>query len=407
MTNLPTCKLTPNLVISGDHAQFVNLSGVVAEGQGDGQDTIYVTNLASVNIFENVTVPTNPNTQKMDAKPDRMIAPSIYGPVGVVVDKTNETLYLSSFYGDSISVFANINDISMTGNVPAVRRIFGKNTGLNGPIGIALVKGVGTTSDRLYVANLLANNILEFDLAQCTGSGDCNLLPSSICSLSDPLSSCFLNDSNGKPLSPSGIIVDARQLEDPTDDLFYVSYRDQLFGDNSGDSVMVFGRSSSGGLIPLRRIKSLNDPFVGPAGMYLDAIRQELYIANRSADQVLVLNVDEQELQMTNICSGGSPPFCNLTPVRVIRSHPHSSNPFDPFIPGLHGPNGVFLDDLSNPPKLYVSGRGADANALDAEDAILVYNNAETTNGFVVPDRIMDSSLGIFYPVGLFLDPEK
>jgi DNA-binding beta-propeller fold protein YncE len=397
-TTIPICTLTPNLSISGDRAQFVNLSGVVAESNGDGKDTIYATNLASVNIFENVTVPASPVPQPMDTKPDRMIVPSIYGPVGVVVDKMNETLYLSSFYGDSVSVFDTINDTAMTGNVAPVLRIFGKDTGLSGPIGVALVKGIGSGSDRLYVANLLANNILEFDLGLCTGTEDCDTPPLSVTSFSEP---------NVKLLSPLGITADTRQAGDPTDDLFYVSYRDQFFNDNQGDSIVVFGRNSSGGLTPLRRIRSANNSLAAPAGMYLDPVRQELYVANRSADQVLVFNVDEQELQMANACNAGSPQVCNLAPVRVIHTHLHSSNVFDPFIIGLHGPNGVFLDYLSSPPKLYVSGRGTDPGGLDAEDAILVYNNAETVNGPVIPDRAISSSVGILNPAGIFLDPEK
>ncbi|GEM_PF-3408305 len=396
-TQLPTCTLTPNLVISGDHTQFVNLSGVVAEGQGDGKDTVYATNLASVNIFENITFPST-GTQRIDTKADRMIAPSIYGPVGVVVDKTSEVLYLSSFYGDSIPVFEKINDTATTGNVHPIHRIFGKNTGLSGPIGIALVKGVGTDGDRLYVANLLANNILEFDLSQCTETVDCDIPPLSVTSFSEP---------NVKLLSPIGITVDTRQANDPMDDLLYVSYRDRLFNDNQGDSIIMFERNSSGGLIPLRRIRSPSDAFVGPAGLYLDSIRQELYVANRITDQVMVFSVDEQEFQMANVCSAGSLQDCNLTPIRVISSHPHSSNVFDPFIIGLHGPNGVFLDDRSNPPKLYVSGRGTDPGDLDAEDAILVYNNAEMVNGSVIPDRSISSSVGIINPAGIFLDLDR
>ncbi|MCI0527623.1 MAG: Ig-like domain-containing protein [Nitrospira sp.] len=396
-TQLPTCTLTPNLVISGDHTQFVNLSGVVAEGQGDGKDTVYVTNLASVNIFENITFPST-GTQRMDTKPNRMIAPSIYGPVGVMVDKNSEVLYLSSFYGDSIPVFEKINDTATTGNVHPVYRIFGKNTGLSGPIGIALVKGVGGDSDRLYVANLLANNILEFKLDQCTGIVDCDIPPLSATSFSEP---------NVKLLSPIGITVDTRQANDPMDDLLYVSYRDKLFNDNEGDSVIMFGRNSSGGLTPLRRIRSPNDALVGPAGLYLDPVRQELYIANRIADQVLVFNVGEQEFQMANACSTGSPQNCSLSPVRVIRHYPRSSNPFAPFIIELHGPNGVFLDDRSSPPKLYVSARGTDPSDLDADDGILVYNNAETVNGSVVPGRWISSSVGILNPAGIFLDPDR
>lgn len=401
------CTLTPNLVISQDRTQVVNLSGVVAESQGDGRETVYVTGLASINVFENLVIPNNSDTETIiDRKPDKMIAPSVYGPAGIAVDTDLETLYLSSFYNDSISVFENINDAATNGNVPPARRISGTQTLLSGPIGVALVKGVGGDTDRLFVANLLGNNVLEFDLAQCTGPENCDIPPVVIppVSFNDPNTN---NDPNDNLLSPMGIVVDTREENNPMDDHVYVSYRDQQFNDNKGDSIIVFGRDPSEGLVPLRRIRSLNFPLVGPSGMYLDPIRQELYVANRGADQILVFDVDEQEFLKPNICNTATPPVCTLIPIRVISSHEHSTGLFDPFIIGLHGPNGIFLDRKSSPPRLYVSGRGQQAGVLDAEDAILVYNNAETVSGAVIPDRTIGPNQGIFDPIGIFLDPER
>jgi hypothetical protein len=337
-----------------------------------------------------------------------MIVPSIYGPVGVVVDQTSETLYLSSYFGDSISIFENINDTATAGNIPPVHRIFGKNTGLSGPVGTAFVKAVGTDSDQLYLANLLENNILEFELAQCSGIVECDITPASISSYNDPNTNTDLTDNL---LSPIGIIVDTRQADDREDDLFYVSYRDRSFNDNQGNSVVMFGRSSSGGLTPLRRIRSLNIPLVGPRGMYLDPIRQELYVANLAADQILVFNVDEEEFLKPNTCNTATPQVCDLAPIRVITQHEPSSNPFDPVVTRLYRPTGVFLDNLSSPPKLYVSGRGVDPQSSTdnptTEDGILVYNSAETVNGAVVPDRVIGSIFGIFDPSGIFLDPAR
>ncbi len=502
-------QLKPNLVVEGTKTHLFTPRAVVAEHQNDptnplGNDTLYIANASplitvgqhftySIDAFENVTIPSpssDSSTPRLEKKPDRAVSPSLNGPTGVVVDKTKQKLYLSSIIGDSISVFDNINDVNITGNIRPSRRIFGPATGLSGPAGIALA---GT---RLYVANLFTEEILEFDLNDLDNldvckppqggfAPDCNISPVSVSTLGliavdhpndrggaidltwSPWSSrniqeqriyrgttaggpyttlvntipdnatasytdiglvngtryyyvirafdgvqeyAITNEASATPVdnlisptptpnannqltSPLGIVVDSGNTDDLSDDILYVTYRDQTFSDNRGDSIVVFKRNADGGFSPQRRIKSPNPPLVGPSGLYLDSIRSELYVANRSASSILVFEISDP-----GICDNTSYiiPVCSLSPIRVITQNTDKGPSKT-----LSNPNWIFLDYISDPNKLYVTNR---AVTSDGQSYIFVYDNAQTVNGNALPVRSIG---GLLSPVSLFLDPER
>ncbi len=197
--------------------------------------------------------------------------------------------------------------------------------------------------------------------------------------------------------SPLGIIVDPGNPDDLSDDILYVSYRDQTFSDNRGDSIVVFKRNADGGFSPQYRIKSVNPPLLGPSGLYLDSIRSELYVANRSANTIPVFDVSSDVSNSGN-CDNTvySIPVCSLSPIRVITQNTDKGPSKT-----LSNPNSIFLDYISDPNKLYVTNR---AVTSDGQSYIFVYDNAQTVNGNVLPARSIG---GLLSPVSLFLDPER
>jgi hypothetical protein len=131
----------------------------------------------------------------------------------------------------------------------------------------------------------------------------------------------------------------------------------------------------------------------GPAGLYLDSTIHHLYVASRLVHEVLVFDVSDNAFN--GVCDNSDLPICSLNPVQAITRAPDAAIPYL-----LDAPNWPFLDTASNPTKLYVTNRD--------NSAILVYNEAETINGGVMPSRsIFGSSSGLNIPVGLFIDPTR
>lgn len=370
---VPICNSFPDVVVGGPKTHLEIPRGVFAEHQDDGTDSLYISNQGSfstfsINAFEKVVPPNPPSQVPLDRKPEVMIVPSIQGPTGVVVNTASEALYLSNILGDSISIFQDINNTNTAGNIRPSQRIFGSETGLSAPAGLALA------GDKLYVANLFENNILEFDLSLCP-AGDCNIRPTADSGMTNSLLR-----------SPLGIAVDSDR------NLVFVSNRDlNKLGDQQGNSIIIYQRTENG-FIPVRIIKGVQTGLRGPAGLYLYPYNQHLFVANRQDNTILVFDVSDQGFNDT--CSVETMAVCNQTPVQIISNVTGAISTLR-----LTSPNWVFLDDFSNPHKLYVTNRD--------NRVILVYKEAETINGAVLPERSVGASSGLNTPVGIFLDPRK
>lgn len=379
--------MSPDKILGGPVSQTYFTFGVAVENISPDLDTVYITSrnplirtftrfAETVNVFENVSVSGGPTA--VDPKPDALITGAIQGPTDVVVNTETGVLYVSNIVANSLSAFSAIDDPDTAGERRPDFHIFGKATGLNGPAGLALIPGDGTQGDRLLVANLFGNNILEFDIDQCQQQPkDC--IP---VSPPNPLSpDPHLKSPLGIAVHENKVFVSNRDNRDPQDP-----------SDTAGKSVIVYQRADDGELSPLCEIQG---GLQGPAGLHVSPALNELYVANRAANTVLVFDLNDPVFQGSCATPGANPlPVLNLSPIRALSPNPDAAD-----LARLHTPNWVFLDTFSWPPKLYVSTRDT--------SRILVYNNADTLAGEASPGRFITPSSGLAIPTGFFLNPEK
>ena len=393
------CPLEPDLVLMGGHTQLDMPLGVAAESGGDGSDTLYVTNrqelllatLYSIEVFEGLTIPLSDS--QVNIKPNRMVAGAIHGPTGLMVDTATEALTLSNFLANSITRIDAINSSDTTENTLPARQVFGPSTGLSGPLGMARIPD--DSAERFLVANLYGNNILEFDLSQCAeGESDCAPVwpteahPTDLLRLvEDPL----LN-------SPMDIALHPGESGTETDDRFFVSNRDlEALGDQLGSSIVIYQRDTvAGGLEPVGMIQGESTGLISPVGLFVDPVQNELIVANRGEDNVLVFDVRPEVFEVVEdgncVISEEGVTVCDLSPVRTIV--PHTSNTT---IAGLNNPNWVFLDSQSDPNRLYVSNQG--------NWSIQIYHG-DAPSGAEIPDQSLAFTTGLSIPTAIFVDPD-
>ena len=123
-------------------------------------------------------------------------------------------------------------------------------------------------------------------------------------------------------------------------------------------SISVYPLQASGDTPPLRVIEGPQTQLNWPATIYLDAEREELYVANDADDSVLIFRATD---------SG------NVAPIRVIKG-PKT---------GIKNPTGIFVDPKND--EVWVSNMG--------NHSATVY--PRTANGDAAPLRIIRSA-----PVG-------
>ncbi len=157
------------------------------------------------------------------------------------------------------------------------------------------------------------------------------------------------------------------------------SAADRLYVSNEmGNRITVYNNASTaaGDIAPSRIISGVSTSLSLPEGMWLDAAKDELYVASWFNDSILVF-------------SQASTTAGNIVPSRVI-SGPSTS---------LDNPFGFWLDTAND--RLYVSSGGTGTGS------ILVFNNARTATGDISPDRIISSpTASLITPRNLWLDTE-
>ncbi len=207
--------------------------------------------------------------------------------------------------------------------------------------------GGSLTVSRLYVLSS-ANQIAVFNRPR---SGDMTSLPDRLVSGA----STSLNNPWG------GIWLDSASNR------LYVS----SFGYNH---ILVFNNASTvnGNTAPSRIISGATTSLHGPVGIWLDAANDRLYVANWSANSIVIFS-------SVSSTSG------NIVPSRII-SGPSTS---------LSTPFSLWLDSAKD--QLYVSNPLA--------NRITVYNNASTTSGDIAPSRVISGpTTSINFVYGIWLD---
>lgn len=146
---------------------------------------------------------------------------------------------------------------------------------------------------------------------------------------------------------------------------------------NGNDSLLSYNNANtlSGNTAPNRIVDGGNTLLNGPRGIAVDMARHQIYVANFSANSVLVFNG-------ARTVSGDAIPSRSLTGVATA----------------LNGPSALFFDLFND--RLYI------ANTTD--NSILVYNDASTRNGNVAPNRTLKGAATLLNaPTGVFVDTTR
>ena len=290
-------------------------SGTPGGGTPGTGGQLYVSTPNSILRFSNAEA-VNGNTG-----PTATITSSAFSsPQHIVVDTTNDRLYVANRGGRSILVFDNAS--TLTGSVTPTRVISGASTGLANPIDVA----VDTINDLLYVAD--GTTILLFAQAS-TDNG--NLQPTTI-NMGITIGGLFLDAAN-----------DQLYVSDPADNV--VDRLDNASGQNTvgivggaiagpdtllsqprglaldGSGRLLVGNSATpisittygsagvatGDVVPFANISGSNTQLQSPQQMVLNGniLNGELYVVDPVAASILIYT-------NTSTVTG------NLAPARVI-----------------------------------------------------------------------------------------
>lgn len=240
-------------------------------------------------------------------------------------------LYVSNFAGNSVAVFP----VGSTGSVAPSQYIYGSNTDLDNPSGIA----VDSNGD-IYVANY-GNSSVSIYAADARG----NATPKAV-----------INGADTGLEHPSGVAIDRIN-----GDIYVENYA----GSSSGGSVTFYAPGSDGNVAPLGTIAGSNTQLDTSFGLTLD-----------SSGNIYVPNADD----LITIYSAGS--NGNVAPRQTIGGS--DTKLVEPF--------QVALDSSSN---VYVANEDASSSSLTAYPAG-ANGNVPPSKGYIVGMRTeLDSATGI------------
>jgi DNA-binding beta-propeller fold protein YncE len=174
---------------------------------------------------------------------------------------------------------------------------------------------------------------------------------------------------------PSRVIAGATTTLNGPSALFFDMFNDRLYVANTtANTILVFNSASttSGDVAPDRTLAGVDTTLNAPYGVFVDATRNKLYVINNGANSILAFD-DAASV------SG------NTVPARTISGVSTT----------LSGPSGGALDVLQD--RLYV------ANTVS--DSILVFNDigANATSGNMPPNRTL-AAAALNQPLDLYLD---
>lgn len=388
----------------GSNTRLIGPRGISVDTENN---EIFVTN-------ENNTITVYRTTDKGDAAPLRTISglnTRLSGPQGIFVDTKNNEIFVANNSSNEITVYGRTDE----GNVTPSRTIGGSNTGLVSPVGIF----VDTKYDEIFVANQQFNQ--EILVYKSTDKGD--VTPLRIISISE------LSE-EGIPFLPTAIFVDTendelyisnsfsrdivspvpiegvgedtikvysrtaegntpslRTIGGPNTELFNVSgifvdpKNDEilLLSNTLDNSVIVFGRTDTGDVPPLRTLIVLDsnhsgvfhETFALSSGIFVDIYNNEIFVANRNDTITVYGRTDEG----------------NANPLRIIGSKT-----------GLLSPKWIYPDTKNN--EIFVSNLEGESNFSHGSDLTTVYGI--TDEGNAAPLRTISHSL--VAPEGIFVD---
>lgn len=144
---------------------------------------------------------------------------------------------------------------------------------------------------------------------------------------------------------------------------------------NDGHELLVYDDANtvSGSVAPSRAVVGGRTTLLGPRGIAVDMVRNQVYVANALNDSILVFN-------NARTVTGDDAPNRTITGAPLSR------------------PSAVFIDVVNN--RLYVASTNG--------NSILVYNNASILNGVAAPNRTLSgATTALSAPTGIYVDTTR
>ncbi len=309
----------------------------------DASGNIYVTNECDS------TVTVYANGSKADVAPTAIIGGSntgLFAPEGIALDSSGK-IYVANGGGIGVRVYPALGSSTGTLNEAPIATISGIDTGLSGPIGIALDSG-----GKIYVAN---NGGVYVYAALGSSTGTLNEAPIAT-----------IGGSNTGMVEPADVAVDSSGK-------IYVT-------DNYASSVFIYSAGSDGDVAPIASISGTNTALNGPIGIALDS-GGEIYVTDIASVYVYA-------------APGSNTGTLDEAPIATIGG----SNT------GLSTPYGVAIDsggkicvvDFSGPSVLVYPTLGSSTGVLNEAPSTAIGTNI-TTGLIVRPGGIAVDSSGKIY----------
>ena len=211
-------------------------------------------------------------------------------PFQMAVDEENELIYMSIQSQNTISIYPKYAD----GGDQPVREIFGSNTQLEDPHGLAL----DLTNRLIFVSNF--GNALVGATAETGRYGK----------FEEPAITVYSMDASGNA-APLRVIEGPATMMNWPAHLAFHEERQELFVANDADnSILVFSATAEGNAAPIRVIKGPNTGIQHPPGIALDSKLDELYVASMGTPSVTVFPVTANG---------------DVSPLRTIRGAPEGT----------------------------------------------------------------------------------
>ncbi|MHB8481613.1 MAG: NHL repeat-containing protein, partial [Nitrospiria bacterium] len=376
----------PNYLLYSDNGQVQNPVGIAAS-VSTGNDNLMIVNAGwnQILFFDQI----DQNYPKCTGSlppllcqflPARIISPAISGTTGIFLNNTlsssgggpKDRLYISNFFNNSIVVLDGASTLSGD-SYSAIYKII-TSTALQNPFGIF----VDTSQSRewIYVVNSRKDTtgmyaVLVFDLAQCPSDPDpkrCDMLP---------LRAIHSSDFS----YPLGVWVDETVINNQSRDVLYISNRGATPYYSPGSIALFSNSSALNGSVPATKLiqggqTSDQTSLLTPAGILLDPVNDQLYVANEAHNTVVVFNAPET-CQADPVTRN-----CNILPDRTIYNTTDIAHSLD-------GPSSVAIDFSAN--QMYLSTLGL----FNLTPSLLVFDQAATANGDLFPINYFSSSLPV------------
>jgi DNA-binding beta-propeller fold protein YncE len=253
------------------------------------------------------------------------------GVKGIAVNPANGEVFVANYSSNSITVFPK----NAVDDATPMRTIYGSSTLLSQPSGIA----IDATNNEIFVAN-----------------GNASITVYSLNADGDVAPLRKISGTQTKLALPKAVAVDVTHNE--------IMVADYIL---NGDEIITFRRDASGDIAPLRIIYGAYSMLATPRSLFIDAARDELYVANSADNSIIVYQRTAK---------------APITPSQAPRQLKGNAT-------GLNGPQAVVVDLTNN----WI-------HVVNGDNSLTTH--FRTDNGNVAPiRRIAGTTSGLNNPVSL------